>query len=682
MKICMKRNMESINKIDLDIALEKFSFNSRNTPNATTNKIPSEVMFNRTIRTTWDLIKLQEDKVNEFNRNLSSNRNIMNDDKVWYKTFKGNMWDKDTIKRKHGNLTFEVETGDKIIRRHLDQIKKRSTSSAPLDETTHVKTNAILYTVSFRRNDDPNLGVQEQNFKNQSAVKSRSQSRHEFKVKRNGEIGSRLNSINDKPDIDNISYMIHDIKSDKDKNFNNRNRNDNNNYFRLDNNFRNYYDNRDNNYNSNRNRNYDNNYIFRYYDRNNGNNNSRYHDNYNNYNYNNYRYSNNNQSNYGRNDTWHEPKKNGSNNGNCNNYQSYNNNSNNYRGSDNSQRKQIQYNNNSNNYRGSDNSQRKQIQYNNNDHNMNIEQIIEEKVDSTKNKDDNDFNINNLSGDMLNVKDKAFITTLKVNDVITTMQVDTGSKHTIIPHGLAEKLGIRNVKKSELQLTAYDGNLIKIINITQVKVTYEGISKYLQAAVVESMKNALLGCTWINAFKNILNKFIANIDTNYEELIKVCECKLTNGPINKASVKLHLKKDAQPKIIPPRGIPYSKIDLVSNELKKWIHDNIIEPGYYRFTRLPFGLKTSSAIFQQIMDQISGDMEDVIFYIDDLLITGINDETLLNNIKKVLDRISSFGLVPNFNKRIATDASKCGLGAVLFHTEKFGKGKPIAFAELY
>ncbi|XP_065315338.1 mitochondrial substrate carrier family protein Y-like [Gordionus sp. m RMFG-2023] len=121
-------------------------------------------------------------------------------------------------------------------------------------------------------------------------------------------------------------------------------------------------------------------------------------------------------------------------------------------------REQIQYNNNSNNYRGGDNNNRKQIQYNNNDYNMNIEEIIEEKVDSIKNKDDNDFNVNNLSGDMLNNKDNAFMTTLKVNDIVTCMQVDTGSKHTIIPHGLAKKLGIRDVKKSELQLTAYDGN--------------------------------------------------------------------------------------------------------------------------------------------------------------------------------------------------------------------------------
>ncbi|XP_065318888.1 probable serine/threonine-protein kinase clkA [Gordionus sp. m RMFG-2023] len=219
--------------------------------------------------------------------------------------------------------------------------------------------------------------------------------------------------------------MNNDKNSDKDKNFNNSNRNDNNNYFRPDNNFRNNYDNR------NRDRNYNTN--FRYNDRNYGNNNSRYHDYYNNYNYNNYRYNNNNQSNYGRNNTWHDNNQRKQiqyGNGNRNNYQSYYNNSNNYRGSDNNQRKQIQYNNNSNNYRGSDNYNRKQIQYNNNDYNMNIEEIIEEKVDSIKNKDDNDFNVNNLSGDMLNDKDNTFMTTLKVNDIVTS-NVDTNFEDEI-----------------------------------------------------------------------------------------------------------------------------------------------------------------------------------------------------------------------------------------------------------
>ncbi|CAK9300118.1 unnamed protein product [Gordionus sp. m RMFG-2023] len=52
----------------------------------------------------------------------------------------------------------------------------------------------------------------------------------------------------------------------------------------------------------------------------------------------------------------------------------------------------------------------------------------------------------------------------------------------------------------------------------------------------------------------------------------------------------------------------------------------------------------------------------------------------NDLKKLISlppALTYFN--PELPIGIATDASKCGLGAVLFHTEKDGKEKPIAFA---
>ncbi|CAK9299394.1 unnamed protein product [Gordionus sp. m RMFG-2023] len=116
-----------------------------------------------------------------------------------------------------------------------------------------------------------------------------------------------------------------------------------------------------------------------------------------------------------------------------------------------------------------DYNQRKQIQYNdqnqyNNNCNMNIEEIVEDKVRTAKDNNDNGLNINNITEIADN--DNAFMTTLKLSDVTTTMEVDTGSKFIILPHEIAKKIGIREIKKSKLQLTAYDGNLIKIIGTT------------------------------------------------------------------------------------------------------------------------------------------------------------------------------------------------------------------------
>ncbi|XP_065315433.1 glycosyltransferase-like protein gnt14 [Gordionus sp. m RMFG-2023] len=557
------------------------------------------------------------------------------------------------------------------------------------------------------------------------------------------EIGRKLDSINIKSESDKFNKNNDnnrnndknlDIQSTSNRNEINSNYNRPNYYSRqnFDSRNRNYDDNNFSNVNDNRNRNFSNVRNNNYYNNNNYRNNQFNDSNYQNYNY---RYNNSNRNfhnnnylsynnNYGRNHAWfnyNQRRQIQCDDQNHNNYRSYNNNSNNYEGnnrwhSNDNQGKQIEY---DDRNRWKDFNQRKRIQYDNqnfcdsNNCNMNIEEVGENKVGTAKDNNENDYNVNNLAENTDKDDDSAFKTTLKVNNVTTTMQVDTGSKYTIIPHDMAKKIGIREIKKSRLRLTAYDGNLIKIIK---------------------------------------------EMSTPIMKMKKDCESKLTSEPIN-------------------------KIDLVGEELNRWIHEKIIEPvndvrwaspitavykddgsirlcadfkdtinpaledfryplplpidknsikfltisthkGYYQFTRLPFGLKTSSAIFQQIMDQIFGDMKDVIFYIDDLLITGNNDEAHFNNIKKVFERILSYGLVPNFAKTdplykivnkekwawnlehsksfnnfkklfslppaltyftpelpigIATDASKCGLGAELFHTEKDGKEKPIAFA---
>jgi hypothetical protein len=44
-------------------------------------------------------------------------------------------------------------------------------------------------------------------------------------------------------------------------------------------------------------------------------------------------------------------------------------------------------------------------------------------------------------------------------------------------------------------------------------------------------------------------------------------------------------------------------------------------GLYRYTRLPFGIASAPAVFQRVMDQILQGMDQVICYIDDILVTG-------------------------------------------------------------
>ena len=66
-------------------------------------------------------------------------------------------------------------------------------------------------------------------------------------------------------------------------------------------------------------------------------------------------------------------------------------------------------------------------------------------------------------------------------------------------------------------------------------------------------------------------------------------------------------------------------------------------GLYRYHRLPFGVSSAPAIFQQTMEKILQGLPMVVVYIDDILITGRTKEEHLQNLSQVLARLSEYGL---------------------------------------
>ena len=64
-------------------------------------------------------------------------------------------------------------------------------------------------------------------------------------------------------------------------------------------------------------------------------------------------------------------------------------------------------------------------------------------------------------------------------------------------------------------------------------------------------------------------------------------------------------------------------------------------GLYRYTRLPFGI--SPAIFQKTMDVILQGIPYVCCYIDDILITGVNQQEHLQNLEEVLRHLEQNNL---------------------------------------
>ena len=92
------------------------------------------------------------------------------------------------------------------------------------------------------------------------------------------------------------------------------------------------------------------------------------------------------------------------------------------------------------------------------------------------------------------------------------------------------------------------------------------------------------------------------------------------------------------------GKAFTKLDL-----SQAYQQVILEPGsrkyvtinthkrLYQYKRLPFGIASAPAIFQQIMEKILHGIPHVVIYLDDILITETSEDEHLNIIQKVLER---------------------------------------------
>ena len=65
-------------------------------------------------------------------------------------------------------------------------------------------------------------------------------------------------------------------------------------------------------------------------------------------------------------------------------------------------------------------------------------------------------------------------------------------------------------------------------------------------------------------------------------------------------------------------------------------------GLYRYKRLPFGVASAPALFQKLMDTVLQGIPHVICYIDDILVTGVNDGEHLSTLATVLQRLQQYG----------------------------------------
>ena len=83
--------------------------------------------------------------------------------------------------------------------------------------------------------------------------------------------------------------------------------------------------------------------------------------------------------------------------------------------------------------------------------------------------------------------------------------------------------------------------------------------------------------------------------------------------------------------------------LLDEESRKFVTVNT-HHGLFQYTRLPFGIASAPAVFQEIMDKLLQGIAGVVCYLDDLLLSGSTVEKHNERLEKVLDRRMSYGLL--------------------------------------
>ncbi len=95
------------------------------------------------------------------------------------------------------------------------------------------------------------------------------------------------------------------------------------------------------------------------------------------------------------------------------------------------------------------------------------------------------------------------------------------------------------------------------------------------------------------------------------------------------------------------GVYFSKLDLsqayfqlaLDEDSQKLVTINTIQ-GLYQYTRLPFGVASAPAKFQQVMDNLLSDLPGVRVYLDDILVFGSSLEEMWKNVCAALHRLQS------------------------------------------
>ena len=92
-------------------------------------------------------------------------------------------------------------------------------------------------------------------------------------------------------------------------------------------------------------------------------------------------------------------------------------------------------------------------------------------------------------------------------------------------------------------------------------------------------------------------------------------------------------------------------------------------GLYQYHRMSFGVASSPAQFQRLMDTMISGLPGVAAYLDDLIITGSVETEHWENLERLIQKLSEYGLRVKLDKSVFFQSSVEYLGYII---DKNGK----------
>ncbi|XP_034094911.1 uncharacterized protein K02A2.6-like [Gymnodraco acuticeps] len=209
-----------------------------------------------------------------------------------------------------------------------------------------------------------------------------------------------------------------------------------------------------------------------------------------------------------------------------------------------------------------------------------------------------------------------------------------------------------------------DSDPVNVVGAAIVKVKYKHQRRYLPLIVVKGDGPSLLGRGWLEEInlswkeiklrhKSRVLKHLKTEDKSLQQVLSKHEnvFKEELGTLKVSSLEQYpIPRMEDLFAALTGGKQFTKLDmsyayqqiLMDDESKKYLtvntHHNI-----FTYNRLPFGVASAPAIFQRTMEGLLRGIPFVAVYLDDILVSGVDEEDHLQNLETVLAKLEEAGL---------------------------------------